>query len=1027
MGGQSQLALGARLLVILDTHGQTSQDLPVPDEAVPLQDLSMTVVHLVQRRIDEPGQVAVRISVHPDGTVTIEDLRHPEAVLRSGCLDVLSPAEAEGLARMIAPLRLSADSTDNTPAGGPVDVARLLRVDDPAALDVPALWSSSVGRSFLRVPIGVDSQGEPVLLDLKEPAQLGMGPHGLCVGATGSGKSELLRTLLLALVSSHSPDVLSMVLVDFKGGATFAPFESLPHVAGVITNLQDDAGMIERAHSSLAGEIQRRQQVLRDAGNLAGVADYAAHRAERPALEPLPHLLVVIDEFGELLTARPDFIELFLSIGRIGRSIGVHLLLSSQRIESGKLKGLETYLSYRLGLRTFSAEESRTVLDNPDAFHLPPLPGHGYLKVDTSTYTKFTSAYVSEPCSVAAPPDDEATAFGVDLYPAYGDGRLTRSPAVSAGEPMPVRSTVATFLDGMVRQLSQAASPCRRIWLEPMPAVLTLDGVAGTVRMNEDGLGVNRRGRPMLVPIGVLDDPARQIQSTWRLDLTQAGGHCAVIGGPQSGKTTALRTLMLSLALTHTPREIALYALDLVGGGLTPLAGLPHVGGVAGRGDRERVRRTVQELRNMLTVRENAFREHSLDSVGELRRAHAAGQTPELAAADVVLVIDGFGALRGDFEEVDADIAELLQRGGGYGIHVVAGMLRWNDVRIATQSMFGPKLELRLNDPSESTVDRRLAGTIRPDQPGRALMLHPGGKLFGQIALPRVDGIDDDGAPGVVIEQIARAVRAAGMHPPVPQVRVLPHHLSVAELPGGTCEVPIGLDETALAPVLLDLFRTDQHLLVLGDGACGKTNLLRHIARSLAARHGPEELVLAFMDPRRGLRAIVPEDYIGGYASNSKVCGGLAAGIAKELQKRMPDEISDQQALAEGGWFSGPRIVLLVDDYDILTTAGQQPLEAFLPYLPSAPDIGLHVVVARRVAGASRALFDPFLTTLRESGTSGLVMTGDRSEGQLFPGVYAAERVPGRGVWVRRGEPARLIQTAQDAPADQSRSLAEEQ
>src|SRR5699024_5659782 len=166
---------------------------------------------------------------------------------------------------------------------------------------------------------------------------------------------------------------------------SLALHDALPisHVAGVITNLEDDAALIERVHASLSGEVQRRQQVLRDAGNVPNIADYQYKREHDPNLPPLPHLLVIIDEFGELLTARPDFIELFLSIGRIGRSIGVHLLLSSQRIEGGKLRGLDTYLSYRLGLRTFSEEESRTVLNTPDAFHLPALPGFGYLKVDT--------------------------------------------------------------------------------------------------------------------------------------------------------------------------------------------------------------------------------------------------------------------------------------------------------------------------------------------------------------------------------------------------------------------------------------------------------------------------------------------------------------------------------------------------------------------------------------------------------------------------------------------------------------------
>jgi S-DNA-T family DNA segregation ATPase FtsK/SpoIIIE len=243
---------------------------------------------------------------------------------------------------------------------------------------------------------------------------------------------------------------------------------------------------------------------------------------------------------------------------------------------------------------------------------------------------------------------------------------------------------------------------------------------------------------------------------------------------------------------------------------------------------------------------------------------------------------------------------------------------------------------------------------------------------------------------------------------------VLPHLLEPHLLPGPVAEphrVPIGLDQTKLAPVLLDLFEHDQHLLIMGDSECGKTNLLKVIAEGLIERYGDDELVFGIMDPRRGLRGAIPEEYRGGYAYNAKLCAALATGIASELEKRLPDETADAADLEPGSWGSGPRIVILVDDYDVLTTAGQQPLAPFVPYIPSAVDIGLHFVLTRRVAGASRGLYEPLLQGLRESGASALVMAGDRSEGQLFPGVYASQQPPGRGVLVRRGEPSRLIQT----------------
>ncbi|WP_431781550.1 type VII secretion protein EccCa [Streptomyces chumphonensis] len=1019
LAGREALKLGSRLLVLSDVHGSAARELARPDEAVALPDMGVTVVHLLARRVDEPGQVSVRITVDgPD--VTVEDLRgaQPEQRVVRGALDEVTAAGALGLARMLAPLRLSPESAaSGAPLSGPVDFTELMGLDDPAALDVRRLWAPRGDQSFLRVPIGLGDGHEPVLLDLKESAELGMGPHGLCVGATGSGKSELLRTLVLALVATHPPEDLAMVLVDYKGGATFAPFGSLPHVAGIITNLENRAGLVERVHASLAGEVKRRQQVLKDAGHIADIGTYAATRAQRPELPPLPHLFVVIDEFGELLTAKPDFIDLFLSIGRIGRSIGVHLLLSSQRIEGGKLKGLDTYLSYRLGLRTFSPEESRTVLDTPDAFHLPPIPGFGYLKVDTSHYERFKASYVSGPYQGPVRRAEDAEEGPAALpYPAYntlgGDG------GDDDGEPKaaPARRTVGpTLLSTVVDQLAAARPDAvPQVWLPPLPEALPLDAVGGPLETGPRGMRLTRRPAEALrVPLGLLDDPARQWQGQWLLDLTVAGGHVAVIGGPQSGKTTLLRTLILSLALTHTPQDVGVYGLDLVGGGLQTMAGLPHVGGVAGRADRERAARTVEEVRAMLTAREELFRDHGIDSVEQLRRMRARGELTQLGSTDVVLVIDGFGGLREDFEELDEAVADLLKRGGGYGIHVVASMLRWNDVRIATQSAFGTRVELRLNDPSESSIARKLAETIGADEAGRALTT---GKLFAQCALPRIDSRRTGEDLGDAVEQAVRAVRAAWSGEQAPPVRVLPARLDPHRLPSPQREpkrVPLGLDQAGLEPVLLDLFRHDQHLLVFGDSECGKTNLLRLVARGLMDRYDDDELVFAVMDPRRGLHSLVPEEYRGGYAHNARLAHGLAGAIATELEQRMPDDTVAPEVLAAGGGsIGGPRIVVLVDDYDVLATAGQAPLEPFLPYLPSAQDIGLHFVVTRRVGGASRALYEPFLMTLRESGTAGLVMTGDRSEGALFPGVRAAQRPPGRGTFVRRGAPNRLVQTA---------------
>jgi S-DNA-T family DNA segregation ATPase FtsK/SpoIIIE len=999
-------ATAQRLLVVQDGYGGDATPLPLPDRTATLPTLGVTVVHLLADRLQEPEDVSVRVVVDSAaGTVRVEDLWAEQAA--AGDLDDAPVALAEGVSRLLAPLRLSPESHDDGSGTAPADFAALLGLPDPERLDPDAVRGERGEQSLLRVPLGVDDAGRPVLLDLKEPAQFGMGPHGLCVGATGSGKSELLRTLVLALLTTHTPDELSMVLVDYKGGATFAPFDTSPHVAGVITNLEGDVGLVERVHSSLAGEVRRRQQQLADAGDVGHITDYRALRAQRLArgdepLPSMPHLLVIIDEFGELLTAKPDFIELFLSIGRIGRSIGVHLLLSSQRIESGKLKGLETYLSYRLGLRTFSESESRTVLDTPDAYHLPPLPGFGYLKVDTTIYQRFKAAYVSGPARPVAPDmpaDDEQL---VRLVPPYGG---LAAPAAGVDAPARRAPSVPTLLRVIVDQLAGADARVAQIWLPPMPAVVTLDACAGGVRAGPSGLRLGAGGR-LRVPCGLLDDPARQWQGSWQLDLAAAGGHVAVIGGPQSGKSTLLRTLMLGAALTHTPAEVTMYAVDLVGGGLPAMAELPHVGGVAGRADSERVRRTVEEVRAMVAHRERVFRDRQIDSVDRLRAAHAAGQVPELPAADVVLVIDGYGQLGAEFEQIEPLVTEIVGRGSGYGVHVVAAVGRWSEIRMAQQASFGTRLELRLSDPADSVVDRRLAGTLT--RAGQILSGQTGQALAGQVALPRIDGLPEAGSAAEGMALAVRAVRGAWTGPAARQVRVLPARLPVAELPvvEHLTALPIGLDEQDLGPALLDLFGRDQHLLVFGDNGCGKTNLLRVVLRQLASRYPDDEMVFALYDPRRGLRDAVPEPYLGGYAHNAPLAAALTGGVARQLAGRLPDEASPP------GTVPTPRVVVVIDDYDVLTASGSQPLAGYVPYLAAARDLGLHVVMARKVAGASRGLYEPFTAALRESGAAGLVMSGDRSEGPLFPGVRAGILPPGRGLLVRPGERARTMQVA---------------
>ncbi len=684
------------------------------------------------------------------------------------------------------------ESAAAAPLEATLDLADLLGVRDVATFDPAVTWTPRTVTDFLRVPFALGSSGQKVYLDIKENALGGMGPHGLCVGATGSGKSEVLRTIVLAMAISHPPERLALVLVDYKGGATFAGLEDLPHCAAMISNLSDDTGLVDRLHDALFGEMRRRQQMLADAGNLPNVTEYNRRRdalaAGRPGgaapLASLPNLFVVIDEFGELLTAKPDFIELFLAIGRIGRSIGVHLMLASQRLEEGRLRGLESYLSYRLGLRTFNAAESRTVLGVPDAYELPPIPGSGYLKVDTTVFERFKAGYVSG--IYRAPVTGETVVDAAPIgapFPLFNDmaGYLAAVTATPDRENQPTEDADAlapTVLDVAVRRLAAAGTRTAQIWLPPLPSSLALDEVAGTVApdpvlgLHADGPGGHGRAA-----IGLLDRPAEQKQEPLVLDTFSSGGHLAIIGAPQSGKSVLVRTVVTALALTHIPGEVAFSCLDLGGGALRVLDGLPHVAGVAPRLDADRVRRTVAEVATALAEREELFARIGIDSVDGMRERWRAGRLTVLPVCDIYLVIDNYPVLRAEFEDLTDVVQDLATRGPGYGIHLVLTCGRWADVRMQLQATIGTRIELRINDPVDSSISRKAAENLRSDTPGRAITEDG---LQVQVALPAL-----------------RADQIAAEDPgPVSQ---LPTHRA-ADSSAGTGAWPVSQTPTQLRP-----------------------------------------------------------------------------------------------------------------------------------------------------------------------------------------------------------------------------------
>ncbi|RIV31609.1 type VII secretion protein EccCa [Micromonospora radicis] len=998
---------GPHLVVVLDGGDRTGATELAADggiDAVTVLDLDTPPARLLDR-------FALLLEVR-DGRLRSHTT---DGLAEVGTPDGLTITEAEAVARRLAPLRLAAAprGTESAPGVEP-GLPELLGIGDPEGFTAEQGWAARSPRERLRVPIGVGVDGGAIELDLKESAQDGMGPHGLLIGATGSGKSELLRTLVLGLAATHSSEQLNFVLVDFKGGATFASFDRLPHTAAVITNLADALPLVDRMVDAINGELVRRQELLRRAGNYASLRDYERARAAGSPLAPLPSLLLVCDEFSELLSAKPDFIDLFVQIGRLGRSLGVHLLLASQRLEEGRLRGLDTHLSYRIGLRTFSSLESRSVLGVPDAHELPRSPGHGFLRFGTEPLLRFKAAYVSGPVRrrggqtvVAGPGRPRLLAFSTHFTPAP---QPPTPPVVEPDE----EGGRETLLDLLVARLAGQGPPAHQVWLPPLHSAPTLDELVGPLSVHPArGLtfASPELHGALQVPVAVVDKPYEQRRDVHWLTLDGAAGHVAVVGGTQSGKSTALRTLICALALTHTPREVQIYCLDFGGGGLAAVRDLPHVGGVTGRSDPTGVRRTVGEMSTLLAERERAFAELGLASVADWRQRRAGRLAAEEADddpfGDVFLVVDGWTTLRGEYDDLEPLITDLATRGLSYGLHVVATAVRWLDFRPAIRDLFGARLELRLGDPSDSLVARRTAVDVPEQTPGRGITAE---SLHLLTALPQLTGADGT--------DLVKQVGGAWSGPPAPRVRRLPAVLPYAELDLAAVtglRLPVGIAEADLRPVVVD-FATEPHFLVYGDAECGKSSFLRALATSIITRFPPEQARIILVDYRRSLLGAIETPHLIGYGTAAAHAAELIESAAGYLQGRTPGPEVTPAQLRDRSWWSGPELFVLVDDYDLVAGGPTNPLRALEEHLPHARDVGLHLVLVRRCGGAARAQYEPVVQRLRELSTSGLVMSGNPEEGALVGPVRPGPLPPGRGRLFTRREGVRLVQLAHLSP-----------
>ena len=996
----------------------------------------VTIMSRAREGTPMKSHTTLRLLIHPNPDrkgADVVDVVTMDTMPEQAFADRLTAVQAEAIARRMTPFATQQNLEEaDTPVGRSdesrqKDLMELVGIGDIRDFDPEKQWRRREGRERLAAPFAVTPEGAPVVLDIKESAQQGMGPHGLLIGATGSGKSEVLRTLVLALALTHSPEQLNLVLVDFKGGATFAGMSDLPHVSAMISNLESELSLVDRMQDALQGEMVRRQEVLRQAGNYANVSDYEADRiAGKHDFPPLPALFIVLDEFTEMLMAKPEFGEVFIMIGRLGRSLSVHLLLASQKMDLGKARGLESHLSYRIALKTFTENDSREVLGIPDAAKLPPLPGSGFLKAGGDGLVRFRASYVAAPppartlASISEASTAGAPSAPIEILPFTVAPVITREDTLGEKEEVDQNQEIVlagdevwadmSEMDIAVAKMKGKGYPAHQVWLPPLETPDTFATLMPDLRPDPELGFVSRAWREsgtLRVPLGTVDLPLEQRRETLVLDLSGAGGNFAIVGGPQTGKSTALRTVVQALSLTYTPQEVQFYVMDFGGGTFAGFAGAPHVAGVATRDTTEVRTRMLAEIAAIMDDRERYFGKNAIDSMDTYRRGRLEGRYDD-GYGDVFLVVDGWGALRSEFDSLDREVTTMMSRGLSLGVHLIVSASRWMDFRSEAQDLFGSRLELHTANPKESIVNREGAARIPKGRPGRGIDM-AGHEMM--IGLPRADAEQD---PTTVSEGVAYTIKKIREHLVAgegPKLRLLPEMITVDEilaqlpeqqtLPTGGGDMILGVEESRLGPLMFNT-RAESHLYLFGDSKTGKSTFLRSIMKEITRLYTPDQAKIIALDMRRSLMSDMPQDYVLRYLTNHQAAMKDLRDTAEFLRKRLPGPDVTAEQIRERSWWKGPELWILVDDYDLAITTSGNPLAELVDLLPQAGDIGLHVILTRRMGGAARASFEKVLQMMGDLAVTGILLSGNPSEGAIINGVKPRRAIPGRAQVIHR-------------------------
>jgi S-DNA-T family DNA segregation ATPase FtsK/SpoIIIE len=852
----------------------------------------------------------------------------------------------------------------------------LLGMEPPTTEGICASWASG-GRTTSAL-IGATATGA-LEVDLQRD-----GPHGLVAGTTGSGKSELLQTLIASLAVANRPDALNFVLVDYKGGSAFEACARLPHTVGMVTDL--DGHLTERALASLAAELRRRERLFRGAG-VKDIDDYwrfLEGGAAEPSAVAMPRILIVIDEFASLVEELPDFVDGLVDLGRRGRSLGIHLILATQRPAGVVSPSIKTNTNLRIAMRVTDAMDSTDVIDSQLAARIAKsTPGRGYMRIGHEQMLEFQAARVG------------GRRRDLSAHGSEPSLRILKTDTLYAPKPQN-RTTVLdddeTDLAALVHAIATAAESLgiaapSSPWLPPLPNVLLQSDL--TVG-DEPGQTFGS------IPFGLEDVPAEQARGVAVLDL-EFGSHLIVAGDPGSGRSTLLRTVAASAAGRTSPADLHMYAIDCGNGALLPLADLPHCGAVVSRTEVERIDRLITKLLADVVQRQSALAAGGFSNLSDQRLSVPA----EHRLPFVLVLLDRWEGFTAAFEGIDggrlvASFQHLLREGPGVGVRVVVTGDRSVLVgRMATMTEF--RLVLRLNDRSSYSLAGLNPRHLPQEVPvGRAFRADSGQEIQIAVLSTEPTGPAQVAALRQIAEQSRLSARAVPKESLPEPVSVLPSQIALdailASLTPDALQplrAIIGVGGNRLDLVGLDLHADGPGYIVMGPRRSGRSNALVAIARSLVKGGTSVIGVVSLASP---VERIIGE---------SGVLGVFSA------RSTSPEEFSSAVSQA-----AGPLAILVDDVEQILDTPFAAVLEG---YLRGAQEHRRSIVIAGSTAELNTASFRGLVAEARKSRAGLVLSPGAPADAELFgvrlPKTTLFSGPAGRAVQIANGG-HRLVQLA---------------